>query len=110
MKPLNISKAGSLKIALKQLSKMRDLARDGGGKLRIQKQHDKGKLTARERLELLLDKDSFMELDMFVRHRSHDFGMEKNRLLTDGVITGFGAIDGRLKQVTYRVKIGLISK
>ncbi len=95
MKPLNILRLGSVTTAIKQLEKMRALAKIGGGKGSIKKQHDKGKLTARERLELLLDKDSFTELDMFVRHRSHDFGMEKNRFLTDGVITGYGTIDGR---------------
>ena len=80
---------------IKELERMRVKARSGGGKTRIKKQHDKGKLTARERLDLLLDKGSFIELDMFVRHRSHDFSMEKSRILTDGVITGHGTIDGR---------------
>ena len=80
---------------IKQLEKMRVKAKGGGGKIRIKKQHDKGKLTARERLELLLDMGSFTELDMFVRHRSHDFNMEDTRFLTDGVITGYGTIDGR---------------
>ena len=74
---------------------MRSKALLGGGKKRIQKQHDKGKLTARERLDILLDKGSFSELDMFVQHRSNDFGMGENRILTDGVITGHGTIDGR---------------
>ena len=74
---------------------MRAQAKEGGGKGRIKKQHDKGKLTARERLELLLDKGSFTELDMFVRHRSHDFNMEETRFLSDGVITGYGTIDNR---------------
>ena len=74
---------------------MRSKALLGGGKKRIQKQHDKGKLTARERLDILLDKGSFSELDMFVQHRSNDFGMGENRILTDGVITGYGKIDGR---------------
>ena len=81
--------------AIKHLDKMRSKALLGGGKKRIQKQHDKGKLTARERLDILLDKGSFSELDMFVKHRSNDFGMEENRILTDGVITGYGRIDGR---------------
>jgi len=81
--------------AIKQLEDMRAKALGGGGKKRIQQQHDKGKLSARERLDILLDKESFTELDMFVRHRSNDFGMEKNRILTDGVITGYGTIDGR---------------
>jgi len=81
--------------AIKHLDKMRSKALLGGGKKRIQKQHEKGKLTARERLDILLDKGSFSELDMFVKHRSNDFGMEENRILTDGVVTGYGKIDGR---------------
>ena len=81
--------------AIKRLDKMRTKALQGGGEKRIQKQHDKGKLSARERLNILLDRDSFTELDMFVRHRSQDFDMEKNRILTDGIITGYGTIDGR---------------
>ena len=81
--------------AIKHLEDMRAKAQMGGGAERIQKQHDKGKLTARERLDILLDKCSFTELDMFVQHRSNDFGLEKNRILTDGVVTGYGTIDGR---------------
>ena len=71
----------------------------GGGQARIEKQHAKGKLTARERLELLLDKGSFQEIGMFVTHRSTDFGMEKQKVLGDGVITGFGKMSGRLVYV-----------
>ncbi|NQU68053.1 MAG: acyl-CoA carboxylase subunit beta [Candidatus Marinimicrobia bacterium] len=67
----------------------------GGGKNRIESQHKKGKLTARERLDILLDKGSFHELDSFVTHRSHDFDMEKSKIMTDGVVTGYGLIDGR---------------
>ena len=81
--------------AIKQLDDLRAKALKGGGADRIQKQHDKGKLSARERLDVLLDKGSFTELDMFVQHRSNDFGMDKNRILTDGVVTGYGSIDGR---------------
>ena len=81
--------------AIKQLDDLRAKALKGGGGDRIQKQHDKGKLSARERLDVLLDKGSFTELDMFVQHRSNDFGMDKNRILTDGVVTGYGSIDGR---------------
>ena len=81
--------------AIKQLDDLRAKALKGGGADRIQKQHDKGKLSARERLDVLLDKGSFTELDMFVQHRSNDFGMDKNRVLTDGVVTGYGGIDGR---------------
>ena len=72
-----------------------DIINKGGGKASIQKQHDKGKLTARERIDILLDKKSFVEIDMFVSHRCKDFGMEKQKVLTDGVITGYGTIDNR---------------
>src|SRR5436190_22024123 len=68
----------------------------GGGIKRIEEQHKKGKLTARERLEVLLDPGSFEEWDAFVEHRCHDFGMEKNKIPGDGVITGYGTIQGRM--------------
>ncbi len=68
----------------------------GGGKERIKKQHDKGKFTARERIDLLIDKGSFQELGKFVTHRSQDFGLEKNIPLGDGVVTGYGTVNGRL--------------
>ena len=71
----------------------------GGGEDRIKQQHTKGKLTARERVELLLDKGSFVELDRFVTHRSHDFGMADQQILGDGVVTGYGTIDRRLVYV-----------
>ncbi len=80
---------------LKQLFELREKAYLGGGIKRIESQHSKGKHTARERINLLLDDNSFVELDMFVRHRSHHFGMEKDRPLGDGVVTGYGTIDGR---------------
>ncbi|HXF99974.1 MAG TPA: carboxyl transferase domain-containing protein, partial [Bacteroidota bacterium] len=67
----------------------------GGGEKRIEDQHKKGKLTARERLNILLDEGSFNELDMFVEHRSTDFGLDKQKYLGDGVVTGTGKIDGR---------------
>ncbi|MEP7217754.1 MAG: carboxyl transferase domain-containing protein, partial [Bacteroidota bacterium] len=67
----------------------------GGGEKRIADQHRKGKLTARERLEVLLDEGSFMEIDAFVQHRSHDFGLDEQRFLGDGVVTGTGTINGR---------------
>jgi len=85
----------SLEKKLKERDERRALARLGGGKDRIDAQHAKGKLTARERLELLLDKGSFEEFDMFVAHRCHDFGLEKNKIPGDGVVTGVGKIDGR---------------
>lgn len=84
-----------MKTEIKYLEEMRAKALSGGGKTRIQKQHNKGKLSARERINILMDQDSFTELDMFVQHRSNDFGMENNRILTDGVITGHGTIDDR---------------
>jgi len=71
----------------------------GGGILRMQQQHDKGKLTARERLNMLLDKGSFQEIGKFVTHRSSEFGLEKEKYLGDGVVTGYGAINGRLTYV-----------
>ncbi len=80
---------------LEQLYERREKARKGGGQRRIDAQHAKGKLTARERLELLLDPDSFEEFDMFVKHRSVDFGMEKTHIPGDGVVTGWGTINGR---------------
>src|SRR6187549_2979508 len=81
---------------LEQLEKKREAARLGGGQKRIDAQHKKGKLTARERLELLLDEGTFEEWDMFVEHRSHDFGMADNKIPGDGVVTGYGMINGRL--------------
>ena len=81
---------------LKTLEEKRKLALLGGGLKRIEAQHKKGKLTARERLDVLLDPNSFEEWDMFVEHRSQDFGMEKNKIPGDGVITGYGTIQGRL--------------
>ena len=80
---------------LRELEKRREQARLGGGQKRIQAQHDKGKLTARERIELLLDNDSFEELDMFVKHRCVYFGMEETQISGDGVVTGWGTINGR---------------
>ena len=84
-----------MKDILEELEVRRGEARLGGGQRRIDAQHAKGKLTARERVELLLDEDSFEEFDMFVRHRSTDFGMEDDRPYGDGVITGWGTINGR---------------
>src|SRR6187399_1744072 len=71
----------------------------GGGAARLEAQHRKGKLSARERLDLLLDEGSFVEMDRFVVHRSHDFGLEEQRIYGDGVVTGHGRIDGRLVYV-----------
>ncbi len=85
----------SLEEKLKLIEARRAEARLGGGQDRIDAQHAKGKLTARERIELLLDKGSFEEFDMFVAHRCRDFDMDKKRFLGDGVVTGVGTIDGR---------------
>jgi propionyl-CoA carboxylase beta chain len=81
---------------IEQLEAKRALARLGGGEKRIAAQHGKGKLTARERLELLLDEGTFEEWDMFVEHRCTDFGMADNKVPGDGVVTGYGMINGRL--------------
>jgi acetyl-CoA carboxylase carboxyltransferase component len=84
---------------IKQLLDKRELAKLGGGQKRIDSQHKKGKLTARERIDLLLDEGSFEEFDMFVSHRCTDFGIENEQYLSDGVVTGYGTIDGRLVYV-----------
>ncbi len=84
---------------LEQLRRLRAEAQQGGGPERIAQQHAKGKLTARERLELLLDKGSFREVDPFVTTRVTDFGLAERRYLGDGVVTGWGTIDGRLVYV-----------
>ncbi len=84
-----------MKDILNELEKRRKEARAGGGKERIKKQHEKGKLTARERINAFLDEDSFEEFDMFVRHRCHDFGMQKTSIPGDGVVTGWGLVNGR---------------
>src|SRR4051794_28317772 len=81
---------------IEQLEKKRAAARQGGGAKRIAAQHAKGKLSARERIELLLDEDTFEEWDMFVEHRCTDFGMADNKVPGDGVVTGYGMINGRL--------------
>ncbi len=84
---------------LEHLRKLREQARLGGGKERIERQHAKGKLTARERIEKLLDPGSFREIDMFVTHRATGFGIEKQKYLGDSVVTGWGTINGRLVYV-----------
>ncbi len=88
-----------MKHILQELEHRRERARLGGGQPRIDAQHKRGKLTARERLELLLDPDSFEEFDMFVEHRNTDFGADKNRIPGDGVVTGWGTINGRMVYV-----------
>ena len=80
---------------VEQLEEKRALARLGGGQHRIDAQHKRGKLTARERIDVLFDPDSFEEWDMFVEHRCIDFGMEKVQIPGDGVVTGYGTVNGR---------------
>jgi propionyl-CoA carboxylase beta subunit len=84
---------------LEELERRREEARMGGGQARIDAQHGKGKLTARERIDLLLDEGSFEEWDMFVTHRSTDFGMDGTKLAGDGVVTGWGTVNGRMVYV-----------
>src|SRR5271167_5140213 len=81
---------------LDRLEEKRIAARAGGGVRRIEAQHRRGKLTARERIELLLDPNSFEEWDMFVEHRTHDFGIDAHKIPGDGVVTGYGTVNGRL--------------
>src|SRR5262245_18344393 len=85
-----------MKAILEELEKRREQARLGGGQKRIDSQHSKGKLTARERIELLRDDNTFEEWDMFLEHRSRHFGMADNKIPGDGVVTGYGMINGRL--------------
>jgi acetyl-CoA/propionyl-CoA carboxylase carboxyl transferase subunit len=80
---------------IEELSEMRERAQNGGGQERIEKQHDRGKLTARERIDYFLDDGTFSEFDQFRTHRSHNFDMEERSYLGDGVVTGYGEVDGR---------------
>ena len=84
-----------MRAILDQLEARRQAARLGGGAARIDAQHAKGKLTARERIEVLLDENSFEEYDMYVTHRAVDFGMAAQTVAGDGVVTGWGTINGR---------------
>ena len=88
-----------MKKNIEELEKRKQAAKLGGGENRIEKQHAKGKLTARERIEILIDEGTFEELDMFVEHRAVDFGMEEQKIPGDGVVTGYGKINGRLVYV-----------
>src|SRR5271166_4438230 len=88
-----------MKEIITELERRRAIAREGGGVKRIEAQHARGKLTARERIELLLDDGSFEEYDMFVEHRCSDFGMEANKIPGDGVVTGWGTVNGRVVYV-----------
>ena len=82
-----------------ELERRRNEARLGGGERRIEAQHKRGKLTARERIDLLLDENSFEEYDMYVEHRCTDFGMQDTKFPGDGVVTGWGTINGRVVYV-----------
>jgi acetyl-CoA carboxylase carboxyltransferase component len=82
-----------------QLHEMRSRSRQGGGESRIEAQHKKGRRTARERIDLLLDRGSFREVDAFVEHRTHDFNLQEQKFLSDSVVTGWGTIEGRLVYV-----------
>jgi propionyl-CoA carboxylase beta chain len=89
----------TVKAKIQRMRELRENAKLGGGKERIDKQHKQGKLTARERIDLLMDPDSFVEQDPFIVHRCSDFGMDQKRVLGDGVVTGYGTINGRLVYV-----------
>ena len=89
----------SIEKMLEELREKNKLAELGGGSEKIEKQHAEGKLTARERINLLLDDGTFVELDKFVVHRCHDFGMDKQKIYGDGVVTGYGRIEGKLVYV-----------
>ena len=97
---------------VKQLIENREQARLGGGQKRIDSQHAKGKYTARERIHMFLDEGSFEEFDMFVTHRCYDFGMEKEHIFGDGVVTGYGTVEGRLVYIfaqDFTVNAGSLS-
>src|SRR5512141_1686953 len=86
-------------LKIQALRDMRGKSRLGGGQARIDAQHKKGRLSARERIDLLLDKGSFRELDAFVQHRTHDFNLDAQKFMSDAVVTGWGTIEGRLVDV-----------
>src|SRR5512139_3231776 len=84
---------------IQNLREQKARSRLGGGQERIDAQHKKGRLTARERIDLLLDKGSFREMDAFVQHRTHDFNLDSQKFMSDAVVTGWGTIEGRLVYV-----------
>src|ERR1035437_2651203 len=84
-----------MKDKIQELLKKKEEAKLGGGEEKIKDQHNKGKLSARERIELIVDEGTFDEIDMFVEHRAHDFGLERMKIPGDGVVTGFAKINGR---------------
>ncbi|MCK5916189.1 MAG: methylmalonyl-CoA carboxyltransferase, partial [Deltaproteobacteria bacterium] len=83
-------------VQLERLAKMNQAAEISGGEARIKKQHDSGKMTARERMLYFFDEGTFEEIDKFVTHRCTDFGMEKKKIVGDGVVSGYGRVNGRL--------------
>src|SRR5256885_7270395 len=85
----------TMKELSKELGVLRERSEEGGGKDKIEDQHSKGKMTARDRIIALLDSGSFVEMDRFVVHQTADFGMAEKKILGDGVVTGYGKIDGR---------------
>ena len=98
---------------LAKLAELNQKALEAGGKDRIEKQHAGGKMTARERIDYLCDKGSFQELDRFKLHDCHDFGMEKKRFLGDGVVTGYGLVNGRqvyIYSMDFTILGGSLSK
>src|SRR4030042_510836 len=96
---MKLGKEPTTEEKIKGLRELNDKAKLGGGRKRIEDQHAKGKLTARERIDLLLDPGSFNELDRFVVHQCTEFGVGDKKILGDGVVTGYGTIDGRLVYV-----------
>ena len=88
-----------------KLNELKAQSRLGGGQARIDAQHKKGRMTARERLDLLLDRGSFREVDPFVVHRTTDFGLDEQKYMSDSVVTGWGTIDGRLVYVLSLIHI-----
>src|SRR5690349_10326637 len=92
---MSTNQPGSSSAHMQRLDELNEKALVGGGRERIKKQHEAGKLTARERIDLLLDPGSFVELDRFVTHRCTEFGMQEQKVLGDGVVTGWGLVDGR---------------
>ena len=89
----------SNKTKIQVLNEFKAKSRLGGGADRIEVQHKKGRLTARERIDLLLDKGSFHEVDAFIQHRTYDFGLDEQKYMSDSVVTGWGTIEGRLVYV-----------
>ncbi|MCK5305196.1 MAG: methylmalonyl-CoA carboxyltransferase, partial [Candidatus Heimdallarchaeota archaeon] len=93
-KPKNINYQSNKK-KLSKLNELREKSHEGGGQKRVKNQHQKGKLTARERIELLVDEGSFVEIDSFVTHQNTKFDMSKTKPLGDGVVSGYATVDGR---------------